>query len=118
MMGGSSPGGYGAPPGGYSAPPPGGYSAPPPQGYYPNAPFAYAVECPAASSALTYALVGLFVAGPILEIVAISYAISAKRTIAANPGMRGREKANGAIAIACIVYALYAIGIAIAVMSK
>ncbi len=124
-------GGYGAPPpppGGYGGPPPGGYGGPPPGGYgggYPPNPYAPpgappvmgygspggGVECPLASEALKYAIVGIFCCGIVLGPLAIKKALDAKKMIAMNPGMTGDGKATAAIVIGAIEIVLTIISI-------
>jgi hypothetical protein len=125
--GGGGDGRYGAPPpppGGYGAPPPGGYGAPPGGGYPPNpyappgAPpvMAYGnyggqIDCPLASEALKYAIVGIFCCGIVLGPLAIKKGLDAKRMIAMNPGMSGDGKATAAIVIGAIEIVLTIVSI-------
>ena len=74
--------------------------------------------CPEANEALRYALFGLFCIGIILEPIAISKGLAARRKIAANPGMAGGGKAIAAIVIGSIVMALWVIGILVRLNGK
>lgn len=78
----------------------------------PTAVFEQATErCPEADEALKYAIIGLFCFGIILEPIAISKAMKAKRAIAMNPNLIGSGKANVAMVIAIIGLALWVVGI-------
>jgi hypothetical protein len=70
-----------------------------------------APPCPEANEALKYALFGLLCIGIILEPIAISKALAAKKKIAANPGMAGSGKATAAMVIASIALAFWVLGI-------
>jgi hypothetical protein len=67
--------------------------------------------CPEANEALKYAIIGLFCFGIILEPIAISKALQAKKMIAANPNLTGSGKATAALIIAIIGLVLWVIGI-------
>ena len=79
------------------------YPAPPPiaRGMLPN---------PDANSALTYAIVGLFCLGIILEPIALSKAINARRMIASDPRLGGEGQATAAMIISIIGLGLWVIG--------
>ena len=64
-------------------------------------------ECAEAGEALKYAIIGIFCLGIILEPIAISKALSAKRKMAANPNLTGSGKASAALAIAIIGLVLW-----------
>lgn len=67
--------------------------------------------CPEAGEALKYALIGLICLGIILEPIAISKALQAKKMIAANPNLTGSGKATAALIIAIIGLSLWVISI-------
>ena len=67
-------------------------------------------ECAEANEALKYAVIGLFCVGFILEPIAISKALKAKKMLAADPTLTGNGKATAALVIAVIGFALWAIG--------
>lgn len=67
--------------------------------------------CPEANEALKYAIVGIFCFGIILEPIAISKALKAKKMIAANPNLTGGGKATAALIIGVVGLILWAIGI-------
>lgn len=71
--------------------------------------------CHEANEALKYALVGIICFGIILEPVAISKALKARKMIAANPRLDGGGRATAALIIASIVLVLNIIGLAIRV---
>ena len=58
------------------------------------------------------AVIGLFCFGIILEPIAISKAMKAKKMMEANPNLTGSGKANAALAIAIIGLVLWVVGIA------
>jgi hypothetical protein len=64
-----------------------------------------------AGEALTYAIIGLFCFGIILEPLAISKALKAKKMIELNPNLYGAGKAQAALIIACIGLGLWVLGI-------
>jgi len=68
-------------------------------------------ECEEASSALRYAIIGIFCFGIILEPIAISKALTAKRMIEADPRLSGIGKANAALWIGTIVLIFWGLGI-------
>jgi hypothetical protein len=67
--------------------------------------------CEEAGEALKYAIVGIFCLGIILEPIAISKALKAKRLIAANPNLTGEGKANAALVIGVVGLILWVIGV-------
>ena len=69
------------------------------------------MPCKLAGEALTYAIVGLFCFGIILEPVAIFKASKAKKMMAANPALTGSGKATAALIIAIIGLVLWVLGI-------
>ena len=69
------------------------------------------MPCKLAGEALTYAIVGLFCFGIILEPIAIIKANKAKKMMAANPALTGSGKATAALTIAIIGLVLWVLGI-------
>jgi hypothetical protein len=63
--------------------------------------------CKQASSALIFAIIGLIFIGIILEPIAISKALKAKKIISTNPRLTGSNKATAAIIIAIIYLLLF-----------
>jgi hypothetical protein len=68
------------------------------------------IPCESANEALKYAIIGIFCCGIILEPLAISKALEAKRKIAADPTLTGEGKANAALIIAAIALLLWVLG--------
>lgn len=68
------------------------------------------VPCKEANEALTYAIVGLFCFGIILEPIALSKASKAKKMIEMNPRLQGSGKVTAAYIIASIGLALWVLG--------
>ena len=66
--------------------------------------------CAEAGEALKYAIIGIFCFGIILEPIAISKALKAKKMIAANPNLTGEGKANAALVIGVLALVLWVIG--------
>lgn len=64
-----------------------------------------------AKEALKYAIIGLFCFGIILEPIAISKALKAKKMIAANPNLTGSGRATAALIIASVGLLLWVAGI-------
>ncbi len=64
-----------------------------------------------AKEALKYAIIGLFCFGIILEPIAISKALKAKKMIAANPNLTGSGRATAALIIAIVGLLLWVAGI-------
>lgn len=69
------------------------------------------VPCKEANEALTYAIVGLFCFGIILEPIALSKASKAKKMIEMNPRLQGSGKVTAAYIIASIGLVLWVIGL-------
>jgi hypothetical protein len=67
--------------------------------------------CPEAEEALKYAIIGIFCFGIILEPLAISKALKAKKMIAMNPNLSGAGKATAALIIGIVTLVLWVIGI-------
>lgn len=66
--------------------------------------------CEEANEALKYALIGIICLGIILEPIAISKALKAKKMIAANPNLTGGGKATAALVIAIVALGLWVLG--------
>jgi hypothetical protein len=69
------------------------------------------LPCKEAKEALTYAIVGIFCFGIILEPLAISKALKAKKMIETNPRLTGSGKATAALIIGIIGLLLWILGI-------
>ena len=69
------------------------------------------LPCKQASEALKYAIIGIFCFGIILEPIAISKALKAKKMMEANPRLTGSGKANAALIIGIVSLILWVIGI-------
>jgi hypothetical protein len=69
------------------------------------------IPCKEAGEALTYAIIGLFCFGIILEPIALSKAFKAKKMIEMNPRLTGSGKCTAAIIIAVIGLVLWVLGI-------
>jgi len=69
------------------------------------------LPCKEAGEALTYAIVGLFCFGIILEPIAISKAMKAKKMMQLNPRLTGSGKATAALIIAIVGLVLWVLGI-------
>jgi len=67
--------------------------------------------CKEAGEALTYAIVGLFCFGIILEPIAISKALKAKKLLAADPNLTGGGKATAGLVIAIVGLVLWVLGL-------
>jgi hypothetical protein len=67
--------------------------------------------CAEADEALKYAIIGIFCFGIVLEPIAISKALKARKMIAANPNLTGGGKANAAVVIGIIGLILWVIGL-------
>ncbi len=68
------------------------------------------IPCKEANEALTYAIVGLFCFGIILEPMAIFKALKAKKMIETNPQLTGSGKATAALIIGIIGIVLWVLG--------
>lgn len=66
--------------------------------------------CKEANEALTYAIIGIFCCGIILEPIALVKASEAKKKIGMNPRLAGSSKATAAQIIAVIALILWVIG--------
>jgi hypothetical protein len=69
------------------------------------------LPCKEADEALKYAIIGIFCFGIILEPIAISKALKAKKMIALNPRLTGSGKCTAAIIIASFALLLWVLGI-------
>jgi hypothetical protein len=69
------------------------------------------IPCKEANEALTYAIVGLFCFGIILEPIAISKAIKAKKMMQLNPRLTGSGKVTAAFIIGIIGLVLWILSI-------
>ena len=69
------------------------------------------LPCKEANDALTYAIVGIFCFGIVLEPIAISKALKAKKMIALNPRLTGSGKATAALIIGIVSLVLWVLGI-------
>jgi hypothetical protein len=69
------------------------------------------IPCKEANEALTYAIIGIFCFGIILEPIALSKAMKAKKMIAANPRLTGSGKATAATIIGIVGLVLWVLGI-------
>ena len=94
------------------------YMPPPPQGgqQYPNQGYqnqyqGMPMKCKEASEALTYAIVGLFCCGIILEPIAFIKATKAKEMIAMNPNLEGASTAQAAYVISIVGMVLWVLSI-------
>jgi hypothetical protein len=68
--------------------------------------------CAEAAEALKYSIIGLFCFGIVLEPIAITKALKARKMIKANPNLTGGGKANAALVIGVIGLVLWVIGLA------
>jgi len=73
------------------------------------------IPCPEAKSALIYAIVGLFCCGIILEPIAISKALKAKKMMDENPRLTGSGQATAALIIGIIGLVLWLLSVGIRV---
>jgi hypothetical protein len=69
------------------------------------------VPCKEADEALKYALIGIICFGIILEPIALSKALKAKKMIALNPRLTGSGKATAATIISIIMLVVWVLGI-------
>ena len=69
------------------------------------------LPCKQADEALKYAIIGIFCFGIILEPMAISKALKAKKMIEANPRLTGSGKVTAALIIGIVSLVLWVIGI-------
>ena len=68
------------------------------------------IPCKEANEALTYAIVGIFCFGIILEPIALVKASKARKMLALNPRLQGSGKVTAAYIIASIALLLWIIG--------
>ena len=68
------------------------------------------IPCKEANEALTYAIVGIFCFGIILEPIALVKASKARKMLALNPRLHGSGKVTAAYIIASIALLLWIIG--------
>lgn len=73
------------------------------------------IPCKEAGEALTYAIIGLFCFGIILEPIAIAKALKAKKMIEMNPRLTGSGKATAALIIGIVGAVLWVLSIIIRV---
>jgi hypothetical protein len=69
------------------------------------------IPCKEANEALTYSIVGLFCFGIILEPIAISKALKAKKMIEMNPRLTGSGKVTAALIIGVVGLVLWVLSI-------
>lgn len=69
------------------------------------------IPCKEASEALTYSIVGIFCFGIILEPIAISKALKAKKMIELNPRLTGSGKATAALIIGIVALVLWVLSL-------
>jgi hypothetical protein len=68
------------------------------------------IPCKEANDALKYAIIGIFCFGIVLEPIAISKALKAKKMMAMNPRLSGSGKATAAIIIGIVALILWILG--------
>lgn len=68
------------------------------------------IPCKEADEALKYAIIGIFCFGIILEPIAISKAMKAKKMMQMNPQLTGSGKATAAMIIGIISLVLWVLG--------
>lgn len=68
------------------------------------------IPCKEANEALTYSIVGIFCFGIILEPIAISKALKARKMMQLNPRLSGSGKATAALIIGIVALVLWVIG--------
>jgi hypothetical protein len=69
------------------------------------------IPCKEATDALTYSIIGVFCFGIVLEPIAISKALKAKKMIAMNPRLTGSGKATAALIIGIVGLVLWILGV-------
>ncbi len=69
------------------------------------------MPCQEANEALKYAIVGIFCFGIILEPIAISKALKARRMIEMNPRLTGAGKATAALIVGIVALLLWVLGL-------
>jgi hypothetical protein len=75
------------------------------------------IPCKEANDALTYSIIGVLCFGIILEPIAISKALKAKKMIEMNPRLTGSGKATAALIIGIVGLVLWVLGMATRVMN-
>jgi hypothetical protein len=75
------------------------------------------IPCKEANDALTYSIIGVFCFGIILEPIAISKALKAKKMIGMNPHLTGSGKATAALIIGIVGLVLWILGMVTRVMN-
>jgi len=81
------------------------------RGGAPAVPEEATIPCKEADEALKYALIGILCFGIILEPVAISKALKARKMIAMNPRLTGSGKATAALIMGIVLLILWVIGL-------
>ena len=81
------------------------------RGTLPSAAEEATIPCKEATEALTYAIIGLFCCGIILEPIAISKAVKAKKMMEMNPRLTGSGKATAAMIIAIVGLVLWVLSL-------
>jgi hypothetical protein len=81
-------------------------------------PEAVTMPCKEAGEALTLAIVGVFCFGIILEPLAISKAMKARRMMSLNPRLTGSGKATAALIIGIVGLILWLLGVVARVSAK
>ncbi len=69
------------------------------------------IPCKEADDALKYAIIGIFCFGIILEPMAISKALKAKKMMSLNPNLSGSGKATAALVIGIVGLGLWILGL-------
>lgn len=69
------------------------------------------IPCKEADDALKYAIIGIFCFGIILEPIAISKAVKAKRMMSLNPNLAGSGKATASLIIGIVGLVLWVLGL-------
>jgi hypothetical protein len=69
------------------------------------------IPCKEADEALKYAIIGIFCCGIILEPVAISKALKARKMIQMNPQLTGSGKCTAALIIGLVALLLWVLGV-------
>lgn len=69
------------------------------------------IPCKEAKDALMYSIVGIFCFGIILEPIAISKALKAKKMIQMNPRLTGSGKVTAALIIGSVALLLWVLGV-------
>ncbi len=69
------------------------------------------MPCKEAGQALTCAIVGLFIFGIVMEPIAISKALKARKMMDLNPRLTGSGKANAALMIGIVGLILWVVGL-------